>query len=107
MIRRPPRSTLFPYTTLFRSLTSQPHLAWVFRSPGCEPKPVRFFNRPSGCRSHLPRPQREIAVHVLHPIRIWLGFSLSRARTKTCPLFQSRHSCPLPPPVTLLRIRPD
>src|SRR2546430_12255445 len=24
MIRRPPRSTLFPYTTLFRSLTWQP-----------------------------------------------------------------------------------
>src|SRR2546422_11371255 len=24
MIRRPPRSTLFPYTTLFRSLLSQP-----------------------------------------------------------------------------------
>src|SRR3712207_4048200 len=26
MIRRPPRSTLFPYTTLFRSLTSLDHL---------------------------------------------------------------------------------
>src|SRR3712207_7812589 len=25
MIRRPPRSTLFPYTTLFRSLAGQPH----------------------------------------------------------------------------------
>src|SRR5258706_10789083 len=25
MIRRPPRSTLFPYTTLFRSLTKHPH----------------------------------------------------------------------------------
>src|SRR3712207_8831271 len=25
MIRRPPRSTLFPYTTLFRSLTREPH----------------------------------------------------------------------------------
>src|SRR2546429_7239875 len=25
MIRRPPRSTLFPYTTLFRSLSSYPH----------------------------------------------------------------------------------
>src|SRR3712207_8904620 len=25
MIRRPPRSTLFPYTTLFRSLTRGPH----------------------------------------------------------------------------------
>src|SRR2546423_10122931 len=28
MIRRPPRSTLFPYTTLFRSLINQP---WRFR----------------------------------------------------------------------------
>src|SRR2546430_3926274 len=25
MIRRPPRSTLFPYTTLFRSLLQEPH----------------------------------------------------------------------------------
>src|SRR2546425_5971399 len=25
MIRRPPRSTLFPYTTLFRSLRVEPH----------------------------------------------------------------------------------
>src|SRR6266550_2061569 len=28
MIRRPPRSTLFPYTTLFRSRPAAPHLAW-------------------------------------------------------------------------------
>src|SRR3712207_7290409 len=27
MIRRPPRSTLFPYTTLFRSVTAQGHTA--------------------------------------------------------------------------------
>src|SRR2546430_17323514 len=27
MIRRPPRSTLFPYTTLFRSVSSRPLLA--------------------------------------------------------------------------------
>src|SRR2546427_8005283 len=27
MIRRPPRSTLFPYTTLFRSLAPVPHVA--------------------------------------------------------------------------------
>src|SRR2546422_1679758 len=31
MIRRPPRSTLFPYTTLFRSVASDPPLA--SRSP--------------------------------------------------------------------------
>src|SRR2546428_10363635 len=28
MIRRPPRSTLFPYTTLFRSIDSRPLLRW-------------------------------------------------------------------------------
>src|SRR2546422_8437820 len=35
MIRRPPRSTLFPYTTLFRSLASDPtNLLWFpFISP--------------------------------------------------------------------------
>src|SRR2546427_9328976 len=27
MIRRPPRSTLFPYTTLFRSIATEPGLA--------------------------------------------------------------------------------
>src|SRR3989449_1486928 len=29
MIRRPPRSTLFPYTTLFRSVLQPPHLAAI------------------------------------------------------------------------------
>src|SRR5258708_23728173 len=48
MIRRPPRSTLFPYTTLFRSQTR-------FRSahpaPARRGKPVRWRVRP-------PRPHR-------------------------------------------------
>src|SRR3712207_2024690 len=50
MIRRPPRSTLFPYTTLFRSLRSEvPHLTrapseqirehiWVSTQPMEEPE---------------------------------------------------------------------
>src|SRR5437870_7175609 len=33
MIRRPPRSTLFPYTTLFRSLRTRPHRASTLRTP--------------------------------------------------------------------------
>src|SRR5258708_10841492 len=49
MIRRPPRSTLFPYTTLFRSL------ALLQREPG------RVFQR--GCegerREHDQEPERE------------------------------------------------
>src|SRR2546429_1144225 len=31
MIRRPPRSTLFPYTTLFRSMPSQRGQLWIRR----------------------------------------------------------------------------
>src|SRR2546427_7299406 len=30
MIRRPPRSTLFPYTTLFRSMADRSKLEWWF-----------------------------------------------------------------------------
>src|SRR3712207_9005773 len=32
MIRRPPRSTLFPYTTLFRSLGDQAHMTAMLQS---------------------------------------------------------------------------
>src|SRR3712207_7864772 len=36
MIRRPPRSTLFPYTTLFRSvwISGEPHLFWYLAPDG-------------------------------------------------------------------------
>src|SRR2546430_3065649 len=36
MIRRPPRSTLFPYTTLFRSLDNHPPLSYI-RAPEVPP----------------------------------------------------------------------
>src|SRR3712207_8379683 len=48
MIRRPPRSTLFPYTTLFRSLEgeeAEPHTL----------RPVGVARRRSGHRWHLDR----------------------------------------------------
>src|SRR3712207_8198268 len=37
MIRRPPRSTLFPYTTLFRSLVETCHPARSRRTTACAP----------------------------------------------------------------------
>src|SRR3712207_9107809 len=40
MIRRPPRSTLFPYTTLFRSAMGPPEMADV-RSASGEPLPLQ------------------------------------------------------------------
>src|SRR2546427_3496001 len=40
MIRRPPRSTLFPYTTLFRSPRLPPRFTAALRSPPA-PAPMR------------------------------------------------------------------
>src|SRR5690349_23869688 len=42
MFRRPPRSTLFPYTTLFRSSSSERNLSRnQEKGPGAQPAPVR------------------------------------------------------------------
>src|SRR5258708_15656940 len=47
MIRRPPRSTLFPYTTLFRSHPDRPHRARRESRPRVSdrslPRPPQFF----------------------------------------------------------------
>src|SRR2546429_1832702 len=61
MIRRPPRSTLFPYTTLFRSNPSRiPTLQeWCTagqrfetRSPAKRPSPVRIGGEPDRSEEH-------------------------------------------------------
>src|SRR3989475_6119859 len=49
MIRRPPRSTLFPYTTLFRSCTWLPRLRCQALSSRA---PSTCCSRPSACTSH-------------------------------------------------------
>src|SRR3712207_7648419 len=66
MIRRPPRSTLFPYTTLFRSLEGQAHsppwalLQTQHRRPegGSEPNDSELFRR-FGCEGCGLRPRSE------------------------------------------------
>src|SRR2546422_4875772 len=55
MIRRPPRSTLFPYTTLFRSVPGP-------ASRGGEARPAGSFRRLGTRRAHA----------MIHPIS-WLG----------------------------------
>src|SRR2546425_5249527 len=48
MIRRPPRSTLFPYTTLFRSRSPR----WGRASPSLQRRAAHSLTRSSrGCRS--------------------------------------------------------
>src|SRR5256885_7009162 len=50
MIRRPPISTLFPYTTLFRSLTVLPELSLAVENRH-EELAVRRFKRPAPKRT--------------------------------------------------------
>src|SRR2546422_1716475 len=56
MIRRPPRSTLFPYTTLFRSADRRRSRSRRRdgrsrrgRRPGCPPREGTTRGRPRGC----------------------------------------------------------
>ena len=73
MIRRPPRSTLFPYTTLFRSnssgiLTGRKDLVSIARTHsfiGFEDSPVRSFGRPM-------KVDRQEVVAVYGALREWL-----------------------------------
>src|SRR3712207_8267624 len=64
MIRRPPRSTLFPYTTLFRSCSSssarRKSLCGVSsHSSGVHSKPTLLrFSRKTPFGTRLPRPWR-------------------------------------------------
>src|SRR5258708_29314462 len=45
MIRRPPRSTLFPYTTLFRSPYCQKNLRLLYHKECLRPRPNELFLR--------------------------------------------------------------
>src|SRR3712207_7807957 len=56
MIRRPPRSTLFPYTTLFRSLQSAPH------------QPLPVSSTPEDTKIHLHRHQVQIISVQARPL---------------------------------------
>src|SRR3712207_7467238 len=51
MIRRPPRSTLFPYTTLFRSASSPPP-----RSPSARAPSIRACRRRRAAAPRRPPP---------------------------------------------------
>src|SRR5258708_11783953 len=58
MIRRPPRSTLFPYTTLFRSVPSPPSLSLSHTAAkSALPRQLRSL-QPSFLQRHALPPQR-------------------------------------------------
>src|SRR3712207_7395562 len=74
MIRRPPRSTLFPYTTLFRSRGD--------RGAGARDPRLREPPRPrrDGCPRHRPRGALPGPAHI--PIAKTLGRRVDRKSTR-------------------------
>src|SRR5712675_1626627 len=59
MIRRPPRSTLFPYTTLFRSAARS-------RTARAAPAPIRRRTRPARCcRSEEHTSELQSRLHIV------------------------------------------
>src|SRR5690348_17464785 len=70
MIRRPPRSTLFPYTTLFRSRWSRSPTGATPRSPSCRPGSGRSPGSPATagggtCRSEEHTSELQSPVHLV------------------------------------------
>src|SRR2546429_5552304 len=66
MIRRPPRSTLFPYTTLFRSITA---ILWFcvlsWASSSCLTGTPSFFPRPRPRRSEEHTSELQSRLHLV------------------------------------------
>src|SRR5256885_9427296 len=91
MIRRPPRSTLFPYTTLFRSLLG----------PGPGGRPGRVGDAARGARDGGPAARARGAVHrdrkstrlnSSHLVISYAVFCLKKKKTTTTPVLASYHS---------------
>src|SRR2546429_7347373 len=67
MIRRPPRSTLFPYTTLFRSDHPNRHPGLVLRLSGLTfpAQKRRFFRPPTAKRSEEHTSELQSRLHLV------------------------------------------
>src|SRR5256885_5434196 len=81
MIRRPPRSTLFPYTTLFRSLSATRAIGTCATpsQDGCERQRLR---RPhSRCRSRRNRDRKSTRLNSSHLVISYAVFCLKKKKT--------------------------
>src|SRR5256884_7974065 len=67
MIRRPPRSTLFPYTTLFRSV-------WFYRQRATAENLIKEANNDAGLAAH---PSNRWAMNCVHFQLAMLAYNLN------------------------------
>src|SRR5690348_17897476 len=89
MIRRPPRSTLFPYTTLFRSRLLGADGA-AFRGPGELPGPVRRRRVLGGAEEHrhLRGRSEEHTSELQSPVHLVCRLLLEKKKNKLHHLYQ-------------------
>src|SRR3712207_8157159 len=83
MIRRPPRSTLFPYTTLFRSRAVEPEpLGDVDQAPGAELGAERAEDRVARVRERLDqRDRKSTRLNSSHANISYAVFCLKKKKT--------------------------
>src|SRR5438874_10058087 len=65
MIRRPPRSTLFPYTTLFRSLRAAAERAWKCKFEGTDENPDFVMQKRSEEHTSELQSRRDLVCRLL------------------------------------------
>src|SRR5690348_17590461 len=87
MIRRPPRSTLFPYTTLFRSRLSNSHSLLPSNSFGClvavGSGDTAFWAPVSGLRTpDLPSRSEEHTSELQSPVHLVCRLLLEKKKNK-------------------------
>src|SRR5690242_21535084 len=89
MIRRPPRSTLFPYTTLFRSPFPRPYHA----RPHDEPRHVVHgpVGAPAGCLPRSEEDTSELQSHVNLVCRLLLE---KKKKTNNITMLLVKHTTP-------------
>src|SRR5258708_12494803 len=97
MIRRPPRSTLFPYTTLFRSVS-------LFGKLGFYRADTDLSSNIGISDSKSNRDRKSTRLNSSHQIISYAVFCLKKKKNATCQPYPSYHTpLPLtpPPPHTL------
>src|SRR2546426_8681244 len=92
MIRRPPRSTLFPYTTLFRSLSALRHFRHkkneVIVMQILDPMELNFaFGRDAECKIQLDR--KSTRLNSSHLVISYAVFCLKKKKKRISTLYGS------------------
>src|SRR2546426_8956661 len=93
MIRRPPRSTLFPYTTLFRSIRSRGPIACFHARSRCKGRGNRRCQNQMRCNPTTSRCRSEEHTSELQsPCNLVCRLLLEKKKNKAVPSSSHEHS---------------